>query len=241
MKRFHYADAPDSRDGYAGAGFDGPTNSTQTHTIYATGGLGNVVTIANVLVTIILIVAIYADNGSATLAVLAGVGYFGVSTTVALLTLSGTLTHVLINRQQQVTVRRLHQLQFKQVSEPPPSMAVVDLPQLPRTPHADPLPPPGLPAAKSFVAPSAGEVSEAARREAAAWVLQLYASNGEPDPNKVLLQSGRERPGRIRVGAPGKEAKQLLLSRGVLLDLGNGFRLNLVRCPTIEAARQYLN
>ena len=73
-------------------------------------------------------------------------------------------------------------------------------------------------------------------REAASWLAQLYGEDGEPDPKKVLLKSDKERPGRLRIAAPSRPAKEFLLHHSVLLDLGTGFRLNLVRCPTRDSA-----
>src|SRR5690606_3732017 len=97
-----------------------------------------------------------------------------------------------------------------------------------------------LPHAPSFVAPHS-EPDESATREAAAWLLHLYGKDGTPDPKKVLLSSEKERPGRVRVAGPSRPAKQFLLAKGIIHDLGNGYRLNLVRCPTLMAAQNHLS
>lgn len=103
-------------------------------------------------------------------------------------------------------------------------------------PHSESV---ALPGPSTFVAPIA-EPDDSAKREAAAWVLQLYGADGQPDPKKVLMQSDKERPGRVRVAAPSRPAKQYLLDRHIIHDLGNGFRLSLARCPTITAAQNHL-
>jgi len=197
---------------------------------YDVGGLGQVVTFANVLITIVLISGIYFDNKSATMAVVAGVLYFAFSTGLTLLALSRTLTDVITNRQEQITVRELQRLQYYAQQ----AVQVVDHAQPPRRLSA--APPLALP---SFVPPYA-ELDDGARREAAAWVLQLYAADGQPDPKKVLLNTDRERPGRVRVASPSRAAKEYLVASGVLHDLGNGYRLALSRYPTIVAARDHL-
>lgn len=208
---------------------DVPQEPSQT--VYSNGWLGAVITAANVLVSAVLIGAMYYDSRSATAAALAGVVYFMLSMTLTLLTLSGALAHIVTNGQQQKTVRQLHQLQYR--AQRPPQLA--DPLQLP---YREPLAQPRL---SSFVAPVA-DVDESAKREAGAWLAQLFDANGDPDPKKVLMKSDKERPGRVRVAAPSRPAKQWLMNHGILLDLGGtGFRLNLVRCPTRDAASTQFN
>ncbi len=203
---------------------------------YAVDGLGKVVTGANILVAIILVAAMYYDSHSATVAVLSGVAYFSLSTTMALLTLSGSLTHIVTNGQREKTIRlrdkNLYSLQAAQLQ-----VSLVPPVQIPRM---EPARPPALPQAPNFVAAHA-EPDDGTRREAAAWLLQLYGADGSPDPKKVLMKSEKERPGRVRIAAPSAPAKQLLLDRYILHDLGNGFRLNLGKCPTITAAQSQLS
>lgn len=196
---------------------------------YHVNELGAVVTGANILVSAVLIGAIYFDNRSATIAALSGIVYFSMSTSLTLLTLSGSLSQMVTNHQQQVTMRRLHQLQFH---AQPSRLRVVEGLQSPYTESMQ------LAENTRFVAPH--DADEGARREAAAWILQLYGADGQPDPKKVLMQSDKERPGRVRIAAPSRPAKQYLMDKHILLDLGTGFRLNVVRCPTIEAAQDHL-
>lgn len=194
--------------------------------VYSMDGLGVVITAANVLVSGVLIAAMYYDSRSATAAALSGVGYFTLSTSLTLLTLSGALAQIVTNGQEQKTLRQLHQLQHR---------------AQPRVRLADPLPigytePQQAPRLSNFVAPVA-DVDESAKREAYAWLIQLYQADGQPDPKKVLLSSEKERPGRIRIAAPSRPAKQYLLDRSILHDLGSGYRLHLGRCPNVNAAR----
>lgn len=216
---------------------DAYTSQTQEPPVtYAVGGLGNVVTGANILVTGILMWGIYHDNGSTAVAVLSGVGYFSLSTTMALLTLSGSLTHIVTNGQNQKTIQKRDAQQYAvQMAYVTP--ALVEHPQLANTPSARPM---AALQGANFV-PAHVEPDDSARREAAAWLLQLYAQDGSPDPKKVLMKSEKERPGRIRVAAPSVPAKKWLMDKSILHDLGNGFRLNLRRCPTIAEAQEQLS
>lgn len=199
--------------------------------VYNSDGLGMVITCANVLVSGVLIAAMYYDSRSATAAALSGVAYFALSTGLTLLTLSGALAHIVTNGQNQKTARQLHQLQHRTH----PRVSLADPLQLAYTE------PPAQTRLSSFVAPVA-DVDESAKREAGAWLAQLYDANGDPDPKKVLMKSDKERPGRVRVAAPSRPAKQWLMNHGILLDLGGtGFRLNLVRCPTRDAAGNQFN
>lgn len=98
-------------------------------------------------------------------------------------------------------------------------------------PHVDLLPEPRRPAtlvAPSYVAP----VDDSTRREAMAWLVQLYDDRGQPDSRKVLLSTAKERPGRIRIKAPSDQATEYLVQRGVLRvrvkdGQRNGYALNM--------------
>lgn len=126
------------------------------------------------------------------------------------------------------------QIEIARIEYATQQIRVERVPQL--TAYSQPVDPPlALPQPSNFVAPVA-DPDDSAKREAAAWIAQLYGEDGEPDPKKVLLKSDKERPGRLRIAAPSRPAKEYLLHRSVLLDLGTGFRLNLVRCPTRDTA-----
>jgi hypothetical protein len=184
---------------------------------------------ADVGVTIVVMGAMYFDYRSATVAVLSGVTFFLFFGSLVILTLSGTLKEVITNGQNNRTQRMMLRLQYDHATQP--AITLVEPPRLAQTPPAQ------LTYASTFVSP----VDDSAEREAAAWLLQLYGSDGQPDPKKVLLQSDKERPGRIRVAAPSRPAKELLLTKHILLDLGTGYRLNLVRAPTIHEAHANLS
>lgn len=234
MKAFNYSSAP--TDTYS-AGSAPPA----TAIVYATGTVGGIVTVANSLLAVIIVVALARNEFSALAAIIVGGVYYGVTTLAALFILSGSLTAIVTSHQEQITLRQYHRLQYRAQN-----LDIVHPLQLPNSQDTDPVrpqtPPTGLPLTHAYVAPSApsSDFDEAARREAIAWVIQLYGTDGEPDPKKVLLETDKERPGRIRITAPSREAKRFLLERSIIHDLGNGYRLSLVKCPTISAAQDHL-
>jgi hypothetical protein len=153
--------------------------------------------------------------------------FFGIFTPIGLMAANGSIARIITNGQNQRTVRIIRQPQRVRVADPI---------QLPHTQSAPPL---ALPGGSTYV-PAQAEPDDSAKREAAAWLLQLYDGSGNPDPKKVLMQSNKERPGRIRIGAPSTPAKQYLLDRGVIHELGNGYRLAIARYPTINHVHDQL-
>jgi hypothetical protein len=195
---------------------------------YQPGGYG-VVIMANVMVAAIIIVALTVNADSAVIGIIAGAAYYFITTTLALLILSGTLGATVVSRQEQVTVRRLHQLQYQAQQIELPVVRRAD----PLQQDRNPMPQLGAP---SFVSPYA-PVDQSARREAIAFGLQLYGADGWLDPRKVVLNTDKEPPGRLRVAAPRGEARQWLLDRDALIDLGNGFQWGIADYPTIDDFR----
>ncbi len=123
--------------------------------------LGSVATCANVLVTIIIVALMIRDKYAASTAAISAVTFFIISTTTALLTLSGTLTAVITNAQDQHTARSLHSLQF----HAPVAVELVQPLQLPHSPNV----PAQLPSGDNYVA--AVEHNDA-RKEALLWTMQ---------------------------------------------------------------------
>lgn len=195
--------------------------------IYVLSGVGAIIIIVNCLFAALIMFALARNAQSAVPAIIGGVLFYGTATPIMLFIVTGGLAQWLCKREGEVTLRQ----------QTVPHIRLADPLQIP---DSQPTPPPQLP---SFVPPVA-EPDDSAKREAVAWVLQLYGANGKPDPKKVLLGTEdkplKERPGRIRIAAPSKPAKQWLLDNYMLHDLGTGYRLNLARYPTIEAARHYL-
>lgn len=200
--------------------------------VYQMGSLGGVVTIGNGLFAAVIITALARNEHSAITAILTGGAYYGVSTLMVLLVLSGSLTRMVINRQEQVTLRHFHELQ---TTVERLTASRVDPLQLPGTPAVDRLP--GPLGGSTYVAPA----DLTTQRDAALWAVSLYGSDGAPDPAKINLKSDRERPGRLRVAAPASNLREWLLTKRVLERVDHGYRLNIARYPNAETLRDILN
>jgi hypothetical protein len=210
-------------------------NDNENNPAPQTGEVASVfrsINLMSVGVAALLSTGMIVDRHSVTVSVLSGVGFYGAIAGLLILWQPGALPAVLINHQREITVRRRDELPYRAQSAPA-VLTVVEPLQLAHTPSA----PAMLPYASTFVAPH----DDSAEREAVAWMLQLYGADGTPDAKKVLLASDKEKPGRIRIAAPSRPAKEWLLARHLIHDLGNGFRLNLGRCPTIADARIHLS
>lgn len=193
----------------------------------------------SVAVGIILSIGMAFDNHSVTTSVLSGVSFYGVIAAMLILWQPGALPYVLVSTLtswfREVTERRRDEMQYKIHVSQAPQVSLVDPRQGGSVPSA-------LMENSRFV-PAIAPGDQSVEREAVAWVLQLYGKDGEPDPAKVLTEENtdkKDQVGRIRIGAPSKVAKQWLLDRRILFNMGTAYRLNLTRCPNIDMARQYL-
>lgn len=192
--------------------------------VYNTGALGGIVTVANVLVAAIIIYALSRDAGSGGVvaAIVTGALYYGITTSFALLVLSGSLAQIVTRRDEQITLRALHQLQFGALSAP---IAL---------PPADPPQTPSLPEPENYVAP----VDDESRRAALAYIRNLYDADGNPNPRCVVVgASSVSQEGRLRVPAPPQLVRDWLVARGLIQPIMhrgqiNGYRLDLSLCPT---------
>lgn len=206
----------------------GPQGS---QTVYNTGGLGGIVVILSALFAAVIVTALIRSEYAAATAIIAGGAYFGLITLAALLILSGSLTQIVTNGQEQRTLRAYHVLQLERPALLTPS---VDPLRLPSTPSAEAAPPLG---GATFV--PAEDMTT--RRDAALWAVSLYGPDGQADPAKVSLKGGTEPPGRLKVAAPGSAAKEYLLAKRVLQKIDHGYRLNLGRYPDAQTLRDILN
>lgn len=199
----------------------------------SSGGLGGVVTIANLLMAVVMAIALVRAQMSAIAVVITTGLYYASTTSLFLLITSGALTEIVRTRSDARTQRELHRLQLTLYS-PPAS----PLPELPDDKPA--LAPPGLPQTPSFVPPA--PVDDSARRAAGMWLLNLYGPDGQLDPRKVLLNTTKERPGRIRIKTPSQPAIDYLVQRRILRPLEkdgqpNGYALNMRYALLSEAAQ----
>lgn len=202
--------------------------------IYITSGGGAIVVIANLALAGVIIWATWRDESAAALGIVGAVISFGVLTPVGLMALNGGIVECWRALLDHLTTRAMLR---QPAAHNAPLWRVLDDDPM-QTPHA--LPTPDLPVpTTSFVAPNAPG-DEGTERAAIAWVAQLYGADGMPDPAKVLMASDREEPGRVRIAAPSRAAKEWLVERRILRKIDHGYRLNLARCPNAQAASAYL-
>jgi len=157
---------------------------------------------ANLSVTLIVIIALWVDSGSAIVGVLSGVAFFLVFGCVVILALTGTIKDVAINGQNQRTLRQMHQLQYyAQVTVERPIQGAYVLPtetplQLPDTPRFVPAVPP---------------TEDMVRVDALNFVAQLFDREGNALPTKIT-----PRKGQIQHKSPSNEAVEYLLALEVV-------------------------
>lgn len=155
---------------------------------------------ADVLVTAIIIIGMWVDSGSATIAVVSGVIFFLVFGCVVILALTGTIKEVAINGQNQRTMREMYRLQY--YAQTAPRVSVVDPVQLPYS-QPDAL---QLPDTPRFV-PAVPRTPEAVKVDAASFIAQLFDSDGAPLPNKITPNKKQ-----IQHKSPSDEAVEYLLA-----------------------------
>lgn len=194
------------------------------------GPLGGIVVLSNVLVAGVVGAALWADQGSAAVAVVAAAGYYTLSTLTTVWVLSGSATTVIVERQRQTTERRKLELHYALLDDAPIALRPAEALQIANGHDVD-----GL-QAPSYVAP----VDRTAERNALEWARSLYGLDGQPDARRVVLDTEKEEPGRLRVRKPGAKELEVLLHYRILRPIYNGdrltgYRLHLALYPTREA------
>lgn len=102
--------------------------------------LGAFAIIADVLVTIFIVVGMAQDQHSVTVSVLSGVAFFFLFGALVLLTLSGTLTAIVTNGQNQKTIQQRDALPYRYAQDAQKSIQVVDTTNRLRTHYGPPTP-----------------------------------------------------------------------------------------------------
>lgn len=197
--------------------------------IVSNATIGAIAISANVAVTVVIVVAMLFGGARADLAILRGILYFGISTPLFLLIVTGGLVAVINSWQHQTTERRridahettvMAAIEWRrdieanraaelQAQAMPQQLtrriAALESELLTRQIAVDPLHAP-----RTFVtafdnrsgAAFADEVEPAqdsSANEAVAWASQLYNELGQPDPKKIQLTGDPASIGRLRV------------------------------------------
>lgn len=181
----------------------------------------------DVLMTAVLITGMVIDKHSVTLSVLSGVTFFLVFGSLVMLTLSGTLTHIITNGQNNRTTRHMYDLQYDAEMEQL-RVTVADRPRLAYTPSAPPLQLPDSPTYVSAV-PPANEVIKVA---AASFITQLFdTSTGRPLPTRITKNKQQ-----IQFKSPESDVVEYMKSLGIVVQEGNHLYYNATHFPTYREA-----
>jgi hypothetical protein len=203
--------------------------------------LGFVLTIANLALTGIIVIAMMIDGTQAKNAIVVGSLYFAITTGTFALVVTGTLTNI-VNGWQRERTERLKVQAYRELGELNYGwkIAIEETRQLelagrrPPTGGAQRISP-----LNSYV--PAIEDGQEAQSEAVRFAMGLYATNGKPDPKK-LHPDGRL-AGRMlgsKRGAGSRDAGRWLLREGIIKRVRGGYALNIALFPNRDSLRHLL-
>lgn len=179
--------------------------SAQAQASASSETLGKFALLTVFLVTVLLIGGMIADKQRVALAFICGVSFFTLFGGMVIFILSGQLAAMVINHQNQRTVRMFNEMQFELYSKPAPLIEVEDVEQ----PRLEDLGP-SLP---KFV-PAVPKVDDQLKLSAYDFVLKLF-KEGQPDPEKILPKDSKS-PGQIQAKKPRPEVVEYLLALGMV-------------------------
>lgn len=203
--------------------------------------LGFVLTVANLAITGIIIIAMIIDGTQAKNAIIVGSLYFALTTGTFALVVTGTLTNI-VNGWQRERTERLKIEAWRELGamHMDVKLAVEETRQLELmgrrgategVQRVSPL--------NSFV-PAIAD-GEEAQEEGVRFAMGLYATSGKPDPKK-LHPDGRL-SGRMigsKRGSGSREAGLWLLREGIIRRVRGGYALAVDKYPTRDSLRHYL-
>lgn len=203
--------------------------------------LGFVLTVANLMITAIIITAMMLDGTQAKSAIIAGSIYFAGTTILFTLLVTGTLGAIVNGWQRELTER--HRIDaYEALGELAIEwrLAVEETRQielLGRRGATDPMPPAGQ--LQSYVAPFAD--GERAQVEGVRFAMSLYDTQGRPDSKRVHTD------GRLKIrmcgskrGAGSRDAGRWLLREGIIERVRGGYALDLDKFPHRDSLRHLL-
>jgi len=177
-----------------------------------------------VLMTLLLIVGMVIDKQRVGLAVICGVGFFSLFGGMVILVLSGQLTEIVKNQQDQVTIRLHDERQFLLLRQ---EVKVAELPQLATE----------VPQLPTFV-PAVPTVADEVKLSCYDFVVSLF-KDGRPDPERILPE-GSKRPGQVQMSKPRAEVVAYLSALGMIRTDPQTRMLffNVKDYPTLREAQQ---
>jgi len=202
--------------------------------------LGFVLTVANLLITAIIIVAMLLDGTQVMLAIIAGSVYFAVTMVFFTLLVTGSLTMILADLSRERTEH--HRIDaYENLGEQAIQwrLAVEETRQielLGRRPHAEGVQPAPV---QNYVPPFAD--GERAQVEGVRFAMGLFSTVGKPDSQRVHAD------GRLKIrmcgskrGAGSVDAGKWLLKAGIIERVRGGYRLNIEQFPSRDSLRHLL-
>jgi hypothetical protein len=191
----------------------------------ANASVAKSVNLMSVLFAAVIVVGMLINKYSVTTAVLSGASFYG--GIAALLVLAPHVTRIIINRQNQITIRHCAELPYRwSVQDEQPRVSVVDPVQLPYEA-------PALPESPSFV-PAVPRIDDKVKVDAGNFVTQLFdSSNGRPLPSRITKNKRQ-----IQWKSPSPEAVEYLMSLGIV-EAGEGKQLYW--SPHFPTLREALN
>lgn len=203
--------------------------------------LGFVLTVANLAITGIIIIAMIIDGTQAKNAIVVGGIYFAVTTGTFALVVTGTLTSI-VNGWQREKTERLKVEAWREIAEMGIGwkLAVEQTRQLElagRRGSADPVQ--RVSPLNSFV-PAIADGQEA-QAEGVRFAMSLFDTRGNPD-GKRLHPDGRL---KVRMcgskrGAGSRDAGRWLLKERIIERVPGGYRLNLAHFPNRDSLKHLL-
>ena len=202
--------------------------------------LGLVLTLANLMVAAIIVIAMMLDGAQAKNAIIYGSLYFAVTMAGFALVVTGALSSI-VNGWQRERTERLRVEAWRDLGELGIEwrLAVEETRQielLGRRGAADPLPVAGP---QNYVAPY-GE-GEKAQVEGVRFAMGLYSTTGQPDPKRV------HEDGRLKIkmcgskrGAGSRDAGRWLLRAGIIKRVRGGYALDVAKYPHRDTLRYLL-
>lgn len=203
--------------------------------------LGFVLTLANLLITAIIITAMMLDGTQVLAAIIAGSVYFAVTMVLFTLLVTGSLTMILADLSKERTEH--HRIDaYQELGEQAIQwrLAVEETRQielLGRRGSTEGVQPPGQ--LQSYVPPFAD--GERAQVEGVRFAMSLYDTQGRPD-NQRLHTDGRLRGKMLgsKRGSGSPEAGRWLLREGIVKRVRGGYALDLTRFPNRDSMRHLL-
>ena len=204
--------------------------------------LGFVLTIANLLLTAILITGMLLNGSHVQRAIMVGGLYFAGTSIVLVFVLTGAMT-AMVNAWQRERTERLRVLAYRELGEMALDwrLAVEETRQMElqgrSRPSADAVQ--RLSPLNSYVAPYAD--GEKAQVEGVRFAMGLYDTLGRPDAKRVH-PDGRLRGRMIgsKRGSGSREAGLWLLQVAIIRRVKGGYALNLARFPTRDSLHIFL-